>query len=179
MRRQERGWGWGGAGAGRGRPHSPALPLGKGPRDLLGPHFLSGKQLMPIPQRVTGGMVSCRGHPRAVWQAREGSECYQQGCRVALQTGHRRSLFSPLMATQAPYFLNSCSGCGLSSLKVQQGGRGSEDALPPVLPSPWVLEGQATIAWVLLELDLLQGEDGGSVIELVYAFSQRLEVGVI
>jgi hypothetical protein len=26
----------------------------------------------------------------------------------------------------------------------------------------WVLEGQATIAWVLLELDLLQGEDGGS-----------------
>lgn len=26
----------------------------------------------------------------------------------------------------------------------------------------WVLEGQATIAWVFLELDLLQGEDGGS-----------------
>lgn len=26
----------------------------------------------------------------------------------------------------------------------------------------WVLEGQATIAWVLLELDLFQGEDGGS-----------------
>lgn len=26
----------------------------------------------------------------------------------------------------------------------------------------WVLEAQATIAWILLELDLLQGEDGGS-----------------
>lgn len=25
----------------------------------------------------------------------------------------------------------------------------------------WVLEGQATIAWVLLELNFLQGEDGG------------------
>lgn len=53
-----------------------------------------------------------------------------------------------------------------------------EDALSPALPSPWVLEGKATIAWVLLELDLLQGEDGGSVIELVYSFPERLEVGV-
>lgn len=57
-------------------------------------------------------------------------------------------------------------------------GIGSEDALPPVLPSPWVLEGQPTIAWVFLELDLFQGEDGGSVMELMYSFPQRLEVGV-
>lgn len=30
-------------------PNSPALQLGKGPRFLLAPHFLSGKQLTPHP----------------------------------------------------------------------------------------------------------------------------------
>lgn len=32
-----------------GPPNSPTLQLGKGPRFLLAPHFLSGKQLMPHP----------------------------------------------------------------------------------------------------------------------------------
>lgn len=35
--------------SGPGPPHLPALSLGKGPRDLLDPHFLSGKQLVPHP----------------------------------------------------------------------------------------------------------------------------------
>lgn len=32
-----------------GSPNFPTLQLGKGPRSLLAPHFLSGKQLMPHP----------------------------------------------------------------------------------------------------------------------------------
>lgn len=68
-----------------------------------------GRSSCPIPQWVTRDWCPGRGHRRAVWQAREGSKCYQQGCWVVLQTGHRHSLFSPLMATQAPHFLNSCS----------------------------------------------------------------------
>lgn len=71
-----------------------------------------------------------------------------------------------------------CGPCDLLSLGPWQGGRGSEDALPPVLPSSWLLEGQASVAWVLLELDLFQGEDGGSVFKLVHTLSQRPEVGV-
>lgn len=71
-----------------------------------------------------------------------------------------------------------CAPCDLLPLGTQQGRCGSEDALSPVLPSPWLLEGQVAVAWVLLELDLLQGEDGGSVFKLVHALSQRPEVGV-
>lgn len=41
---------------------------------------------------------------------------------MVLQIGHRRSLFSPLMATQAPYFLNSfmfrVASCPLSCSRV-------------------------------------------------------------
>lgn len=65
------------------------------------------------------------------------------------------------------------------SLRPQWAGRSSEDALSPALPSSWLLEGQAPAAWVLLELDLLQGEDGGSVWELVHTLPQGPEVGVV
>lgn len=68
--------------------------------------------------------------------------------------------------------------CDFLSLMPQQGVHSSEDALSPVLPSSWLLKGQAPVAWVLLKLDLLQGEDGGSVFQLVHTLAQRPEVGV-
>lgn len=93
-----------------GSPRFPRTSAGKGsqvpPRPSLPPGEVAHAPSQSGRQR---GRCPGRGHPRGVWQARKGIDRYHQGCQVVLQTGHRRSLLSPRMATQAPYFLNPCS----------------------------------------------------------------------
>lgn len=70
-----------------------------------------------------------------------------RGCRLLI----------PRVDCQAHLFLKGESSLGKAVYLVAS-NRGFRGACGPT----WVLEGQATIAWVFLELDLFQGEDGGS-----------------
>lgn len=85
----------------RKRVPGPSSPLTSSQGSSLTPHPTVGDR--------PRGWCPGRNHHRGAWQARKGSNCYHQGCQVVLQIGHRRSLLSPLRATQAPYFLNSRS----------------------------------------------------------------------
>lgn len=118
---------------------------------------------------------------KSTWEA-----CGKQGEETAVSSRAARGLlsglsphFSVLRGPHRPHPARSCAQHVLSSFGPKQGEHGSEDALSSVLPSSWLLKGQAPVAWVLLELDLLQGEDGGSVFKLVYTLSQRPEVWVV
>lgn len=150
----------------------------------------NGSEIPPYPLPSSQGSSSgparggrwrgwCPGqvHLGGTWEAGSGRSCGQQGCKGsgAGLSPHPSVLRGP----RRPHPARSCTQCDLSSFGPKQGGHGSEDALSPALPSSWLLKAQAPVAWVLLELDLLQGEDGGSVFELVHTLSQRPEVWVV
>lgn len=139
------------------------LPKGFGmekrPGSFLAPH--------PLPEQVMEGLVS---------RLRPPGRCGELGQDPGLP-GWPLPRSSVLRGPHKPPCLQLPSVP--LSLRPQWGGRSSEDALSPALPSSWLLEGQAPAAWVLLELDLLQGEDGGSVWELVHTLPQGPEVGVV
>lgn len=150
-----------------GHPDSPVpvgptlvpkhLGVGKGRWSLPAPHLLPGKQLRPssgasdrgvgVEEKATGEAMGSRKRKQP-WPA--GLPRSLPGRPLALfpqsSQGHAGPLLPAVVLSE---------NARLSSLGPQQGGPGSEDALPPALPSAWLLEGQAPIARVLLELDLL------------------------
>lgn len=136
-------------------------------RSFLAPH--------PLPGQVMEGLVSRLRPP-----GRHGEQVRTQLWPAGLPEVFRAGLVlrPPSSEGRISHPACSCAVC-LLSLRPQWAGRSSEDALSPALPSSWLLEGQAPAAWVLLELDLLQGEDGGSVLELVHTLPQGPEVGVV
>lgn len=131
-----------------------------------------GASSCPAPGQVMEGLAS---RPRPLGRhvgSRERKQPWPAGLPRSLLGRPLALIPQSSEATRAPS-CRSCAQCDLSF-----SGQGSEDALSPVLPSPWLLKGQAPVAWILLELDLLQGEDGGSVFELVHTLPQGPEVGV-